>query len=976
MVSPVVACAVFLLVRPSTATPTVSFPINSQVPPVARIGQPFSFTFAPSTFSSSSPITYSLSNSPRWLSIDSDARRLFGTPWEEDVAPGPVAGVALNLVATDGSGSTTLPATLVVSRRMAPKVEIPLEKQIPRFGTFSSPSSILSVSGKDFSFALDPNTFSKPAGSQITYYATMADNTPLPAWISFDAASLSFTGRTPPSESLVQPPQRFALKVIASDVAGFAGTSLPFDIVVGNHQLDVDETTIALNATPGSPVSYTRLRDNVKIDGKPAAPDSVSIVSTPNMPPWLSVDNDTWHITGMPPETVESTSFIITLRDTFLDTLNLTVAIEVSSGTSGQAGLFNGAFPQLTITTGRPFSFDLRSYLSNPRDTEVSVETDPSYSWIQFDSTTCTLSGNAPEGLTDSTADIKVKAKSRDSTRSASSSLSVHIRAAETATGSGSTTSDAHPTQSPGGQLPLGGDTLENGAFNPMLLAVLLPTLLLVLAAICMLFWCFRRRKERRRTSMLSIRDNNSDSLPETLVTKPSWPTSAHSVPDPSRRFGKRFSAQDLFVSEQKSYVESRNSFLTRPTVPERLATVRLLTPDGSTRSNDGDARRVVRKPVGGSGNYGTLRRPRTRDKVNSSLSSITETSMDDKAGKLAYERTPGSFKNGSRGSFGDGIEINTPTIQRTPASAHMGATNPRQCDTRLRSPPPTGSFMTVPDTDVESLRGESSPSYYPSASTARKFSWPWLSGVSAKGQLSRLGRAMKKQPSLSTADTFASVTARLTPGVSEGNNGNQGSAHDASPLPVTKVLSQAPSSRSVAGTTAGPSPSPGREDAAPALSDWESTLDDGVDPSYEASPRDSHFNPSQTWSTVPTADEWADETVESLEAPQEEMAAVSNRSASQLIRTGFQESPFIASRDTTRQLWSPVSASSDQLAEIQGRESSDGASPAPLRLRGAAVERMNGSNLRRVGAHTAEPVQGGVAGVRGKYGLCGVHMR
>jgi axial budding pattern protein 2 len=198
----------------------------------------------------------------------------------------------------------------------------------------------------------------------------MADNTPLAAWISFDPSRLSFTGRTPPAESLVQPPQRFAFQVIASDVVGFAGSALGFDIYVGNHQLAADETVVVLNATRGTVLSYTGLRDTVRVDGQPADGGTVSIASTPNIPPWLSVNKHTWQMTGVPPETAESTNFTVTLRDTFANNLNLTISIELDGDKSS---LFTGSLPKFTITAGKPFSFDLRPYLLNPEDTEVSV---------------------------------------------------------------------------------------------------------------------------------------------------------------------------------------------------------------------------------------------------------------------------------------------------------------------------------------------------------------------------------------------------------------------------------------------------------------------------------------------------------------------------------------------------------------------------------------------------------------------------
>ena len=120
-----------LFIAVSTAAPGVYFPISSQIPPIARIGEPFSFVFSKSTFTSSSDITYSLTNSPGWLSIDNGARRLYGTPKEADIGSGEVVDIPVGLVATDETGSTTLDITLIASRKSVPKLDIPLNQQIP-----------------------------------------------------------------------------------------------------------------------------------------------------------------------------------------------------------------------------------------------------------------------------------------------------------------------------------------------------------------------------------------------------------------------------------------------------------------------------------------------------------------------------------------------------------------------------------------------------------------------------------------------------------------------------------------------------------------------------------------------------------------------------------------------------------------------------------------------------------------------------
>ncbi|KAK4131192.1 hypothetical protein BT67DRAFT_345808, partial [Trichocladium antarcticum] len=913
--------ATLLLARLSAAVPTISFPINSQVPPVARIGEPFSFVFSAATFSSTSPVTFSLSNPPRWLSIDSGARRLFGTPREGDVAQGRVAGVPVNLVATDESGSTTLTATLVISRSPGPRVEIPLEEQAPGFGLFSKPSSILAPPGAPFSFDLDPNTFSKSAGAPINYYATMADNTPLPAWISFDPSSLSFHGQTPPPESLIQPPQRFSLQVVASNVVGFVGASLGLDIVVGNHRFVADETTIVLHAAPGAPVSYTGLRGNVKVEGKPATLQNAHIASTTNIPPWLSVDNGTWHITGVAPIAAESTNFTITMQDIFSDTLDLTVVVRVAAD---RTGLFTGDLPKLTVTAGRPFSFSLGPYLSSPQDTEISVETGSATPWIQFNSRTFTLSGNTPADLKDSAADVQMKARRRDSKTSVSLSLNIVIRAASGGKG----------TETPDSKTPEHPSKSSDGSFNPVLLAVLLPLLLLLVMATCTLFWGFRRRRNARQRPALTSRDI-SGPLPGTFVTKQSGTGVSHSLPDLSKYFATGFSADDVFGSDQKTYAESRTAFMAKPGLPPHPGSVKLLPQSSSSICpNVGVPQGSDKTAVAGGGGLGLVR-PATQNKIRSSLSCITETSMNDEAGQLVDERALELVGNGNRMAFRDKIEINIPRFQQTPGSTYTDTTSARHCDTEMMPTPQASLPSPVLDTEVVPLRSGSTPSHYPLASTAGKPSWPWLRGAIAKQQVFRLGRGGRKlsvPPSVSTANSSGSEMTGASVEDAQRENGYLRTARDLASPPLTKMFSQAllsrPTTRSRPATSGiierhshdhiqtsftnitNPSLRPCTGRAYP------DTHGGSVGISYQDLAEQSPFRPSRTWSTVQTTDDWVDQTVGSLDALQEPVGP--SRPTSQHNWAVLQESAILSSRDGADSGMSPELPSSVQLAPIQ----------------------------------------------------------
>ncbi|KAK0615846.1 hypothetical protein B0T17DRAFT_357564 [Bombardia bombarda] len=919
MASSVIAWTVLFLAGLSAAAPTISFPINSQVPPVARVGRPFSFVFSQSTFtsSSSSTIKYTLATPPKWLFIDSDARRLFGTPSETDITPGDVVGVPVNLVATDNSGSTTLAATLVVSRRPGPTVNITLDQQVPPFGIFSRPSSILSPPGTQFTLDLSPATFSNPSGRPLNYYAVTGDHTPLPAWVSFDPVKLSFSGRTPPSDSLIQPPQPFAFQLLASDVVGFSDASLGFDIVVGNHEITASSTTIVLNATEGSPVLFTGLRDSVKVDGNMATSDSVIIAYTRNLPPWLSVDRNSWQITGVPPEAATSTNFTIALTDKFSDTLNITVTVEVANSDAQGSGLFKGDIPVLIATAGEHFSFDVGPYLAKPEDTELSIAAGSSSSWLQSASGATTISGDVPLKSIDSVVGITIKARSRSSGSQGSLFLTVNIRGTSTEAGRNVPTlstdgSALQPTPTGNGTSSV---TSENSSspLNVVLLAVLVPILLLLLAIICILFWCFRRRKERQR-SRLKTRDI-SGPLPGSFTVN----TSEHSGPSSLHEFtGQQDGARSIneivipghrFPSETRADpVETSMAELPRP-----LATVRLLSSKESARSpkissKDSNAAGVSGPSFLTSATVAPLR-PRKQGKNTRSLNSTSETSLYDESGTLGEDNTLILFGNSSRTSFRDAIEINIPSLgkissmQPTPDSAYTGEESSRVHRTDSGSFP-LGSSFSVPRSEPEilPLRPKSRIFHHPPAFLGRKFAWPWLKVAGMKGKTPPIfGRGAKKHAShvsSSSIDTFAHSSMPTASPDRHRGLGNL-TSYTMSPAPRVQLpglpFSMRPVTRrgpdvergfssgseeitegiggneSVGGpvtaTSTGYNLTPGKMDAAATatiIDEWHQPPRDSLGISYSDIVRKAPFHPSKTWSTVPSHEDRQSEATES----------------------------------------------------------------------------------------------------------------
>jgi axial budding pattern protein 2 len=427
--------AVLLLDTLVDATPRIAYPINAQVPPVARIAESFSFSFSSSTFASDYPISYSLENTDAtWLSLDGSTRTLSGTPPNEDANTAPYIGI----VATDATGSVYMNTTLVISSDPAPVVNVPLSSQLASFGAHSAPSSILFYPSTPFNFSFDIDTFTVVGPTTgLNYYAVTLENTPLPSWITFNGSELSFRGETPDYFSLVQPPQTFGFQLIASRVLGFSGVSIPFNIVVGNHVLAFKDTTIMANATVGTGFEFNGLSGGLTLNGDVINGTQLSSV-TADTPSWLLFDNTTFVLSGTPSSEAVLTNVTITAVDPFGDIANTTIYINITGH------LFTSTLTALNATIGVYFSKDLSTSILNVKDVDVTAQFSPITDWLSFNSQTLILSGQVPSHAQPSIIKVTLNATSRTSRLSDVQSFELKIVSAMT----NSATSSSSGTQS------------------------------------------------------------------------------------------------------------------------------------------------------------------------------------------------------------------------------------------------------------------------------------------------------------------------------------------------------------------------------------------------------------------------------------------------------------------------------------------------------------------------------------------------
>lgn len=489
----------FLYAALITAAPTITFPINSQVPPVARVALPFTFTFSASTFSGTSPLNYKLSNAPSWLSLDGSTRTLSGIAPEDAANTAPI----IQITASDNTGAVAMNTTLVVSGNPAPTILIPLEKQLVALGTYSPPSSILYYPSTSFNFSFNPGTFSSSA---LNYYAVTVNNTPLPAWITFDGVSLSFSGKTPDSSSLLQPPQTWGLQLIASDVLGFAGTAINFNVVVGNHELGFERSFLVVNAKVGTLLNFTSLSGSLYLDREPVKTSDIASANA-KVPEWLKFSNSTLSLIGTPPADTKSFNVTVAVVDIHGDVANAIVLVDIASS------LFLETIGSINATIGMPFSFDIGSLFSNASDVAFSVQIDPLSPWLFFNSQTLNLTGSVPSNIQPSEIRITMKASSKSSGASATQLFTlVLVSAPDHITPSTKVTSSiasATPTSIPSATMSSAQPFTSKQLSKEEIVAITVPVILFFVAVLLLFVSCNRRR--RKLTGRRGGSPNKSD---------------------------------------------------------------------------------------------------------------------------------------------------------------------------------------------------------------------------------------------------------------------------------------------------------------------------------------------------------------------------------------------------------------------------------------------------------------------------------
>ncbi|KZT66099.1 hypothetical protein DAEQUDRAFT_634706, partial [Daedalea quercina L-15889] len=417
---------------------SVQYPLQDQLPLIARINEPFSWSFLRDTFSSSdnASLVYSSSTLPTWLSFDHSTLTLQGTPLPSDEGS---PGIQITAMDPSSEDSATSSFDLCVTPYPAPQLHIPVEQQF--YATNPSLSSVFLLSDSSalnstgnpalrippswsFSIGFLYDTFTN-AGGDLFYDALRADGAPLPDWVEFNSKALTFNGVTPKMADSAEP-TTVTLALHASDQEGYSAGSVSFGIVVAAHEVSMSTSSLpTINVTADTPFNFSLTSPDdfsgVLLDGEPIQPSNISSldIDTSAYKEWLHYDPPTRTLSGQAPDDSDGDD------DVEAPTLPVTITVNVNQSISTNVSLavvpsfFTVANLQpILVLPDHSVAFSLAQYFTNSSELGAPAEGDVNVTaafgptsaagYLSFDSSHASLIGNIPSDAAQSYAHITV----------------------------------------------------------------------------------------------------------------------------------------------------------------------------------------------------------------------------------------------------------------------------------------------------------------------------------------------------------------------------------------------------------------------------------------------------------------------------------------------------------------------------------------------------------------------------------------
>ncbi len=345
------------------------------------LGHAVNFALASNTFTDpqGEAMTYTATQAngsalPSWLTFNAATRTFTGTP------PNTANGLSIKVTATDSGGASTS-ETFAVATPAAPPI------------VANQTATQTWTEGNAVSFALASNVFTDPQGESMTYAATLANGSALPTWLTFNAATQTFTG-TPPAGSAP-----LSIMVTATDTSGVSTSETFTANLVAPPAPTITSQTANQTWALGQAVNFA-LAANTFTD-----PDGEALTYTATqsngaaLPSWLSFNAATKTFTGTPPmgSTGLSIKVIATDAGGASTSETFTVATAAPPAITSQTA-------NQTWTMGKPVSLALawNTFTDRLNETMTYAATQANGSalpsWLSFNAATKTFTGTPPVG--------------------------------------------------------------------------------------------------------------------------------------------------------------------------------------------------------------------------------------------------------------------------------------------------------------------------------------------------------------------------------------------------------------------------------------------------------------------------------------------------------------------------------------------------------------------------------------------------
>jgi axial budding pattern protein 2 len=401
-------------VIPVTSSVVVVQPLNNQLPLIARVNQLFSWSFSPLTFSSSDGIlAYTTSSLPAWLSFDASTQTFHGTPSSNDEG-----NPEITVTAHASGSSTSSKFTLCVTHYPPPTLNISLSDQFNDHNPSISsvyllrPNSAIITTNPtlrvphkwSFSIGFEGNTF--VSQNNLFYELRLANGSDAPDYMNFNSKTITLDGVVPSGDKMT-PPLTLPFLLYASDQEGYSASTLPFTIVVADHELAQENTTLPeINITTSNQFSVSLLSfadfTGVIVDGDPIQPSNISTLDIDvSGHDWLKYDAPSRTLSGNPGvnTTGSHPSLPVTLTTIFGQSIKTSVTLALV-----ESYFVLPELPSWHVSKGDAIQFNLGQWFSNStgdqrrEDASITVAFSQNQvaNWLRFDPSSTELTGTVP----------------------------------------------------------------------------------------------------------------------------------------------------------------------------------------------------------------------------------------------------------------------------------------------------------------------------------------------------------------------------------------------------------------------------------------------------------------------------------------------------------------------------------------------------------------------------------------------------